>query len=126
MGLQLASIEEFAGSFSERQPQDILAFALDEYSSCIGISFSGAEDVVLVDMVAKLRGKSRVFSLDTGRLHPESHQFLEKVREHYGITIEAYFPRPEAVEELVREGRWWWEDPTKKECGLHGGNVCHS
>lgn len=22
-----------------------------------------------------------------------------------------------------REGRWWWEDQTKKECGLHAGNV---
>jgi phosphoadenosine phosphosulfate reductase len=22
-----------------------------------------------------------------------------------------------------RVGRWWWEDSTKKECGLHSGNV---
>lgn len=22
-----------------------------------------------------------------------------------------------------REGRWWWEDATAKECGLHSGNV---
>ncbi|HVB28402.1 MAG TPA: phosphoadenosine phosphosulfate reductase, partial [Terriglobia bacterium] len=22
-----------------------------------------------------------------------------------------------------REGRWWWEDQTKKECGLHAGNI---
>ena len=22
-----------------------------------------------------------------------------------------------------REGRWWWEDVTRKECGLHAGNV---
>jgi len=22
-----------------------------------------------------------------------------------------------------REGRWWWEEATKKECGLHMGNV---
>jgi phosphoadenosine phosphosulfate reductase len=22
-----------------------------------------------------------------------------------------------------RVGRWWWEDSTKKECGLHAGNV---
>ena len=21
-----------------------------------------------------------------------------------------------------REGRWWWEEETKKECGLHEGN----
>jgi phosphoadenosine phosphosulfate reductase len=22
-----------------------------------------------------------------------------------------------------REGRWWWEEETMKECGLHAGNV---
>lgn len=22
-----------------------------------------------------------------------------------------------------REGRWWWEDATAKECGLHSGNI---
>ena len=22
-----------------------------------------------------------------------------------------------------REGRWWWEEETRKECGLHAGNV---
>jgi phosphoadenosine phosphosulfate reductase len=117
MGIQLASIEEFAASFAERQPQDILAFALEEYSSRIGISFSGAEDVVLVDMAAKLGGKFRVFSLDTGRLHPETYQFLDKVREHYGIAIEAYFPKPNAVEKLVREkGLFSFYRDGHKEC----------
>ena len=117
MGIQLASIEEYAASSAGRQPQDILAFALEEYSSRIGISFSGAEDVVLVDMAAKLGGKFRVFSLDTGRLHPETYQFLDKVREHYGIAIEAYFPKPEAVEKLVREkGLFSFYRDGHKEC----------
>ncbi|MDU6056317.1 MAG: phosphoadenosine phosphosulfate reductase, partial [Acinetobacter junii] len=22
-----------------------------------------------------------------------------------------------------REGRWWWEEATHKECGLHAGNL---
>ncbi|MEG2560373.1 MAG: phosphoadenosine phosphosulfate reductase, partial [Acinetobacter sp.] len=22
-----------------------------------------------------------------------------------------------------REGRWWWEEATHKECGLHSGNL---
>ncbi|MEY4591663.1 MAG: hypothetical protein RIR18_558 [Pseudomonadota bacterium] len=27
--------------------------------------------------------------------------------------------RPVSLGEDVRAGRWWWEDPTSKECGLH-------
>ena len=71
----------------------------------LAISFSGAEDVVLVDMAKKIGGRFRVFSLDTGRLHPETYQFLEKVRTHYELPIDTYFPQPEAVQKLVaREG----------------------
>lgn len=31
--------------------------------------------------------------------------------------------RPIAPGQHEREGRWWWEESTKKECGLHAGNV---
>jgi phosphoadenosine phosphosulfate reductase len=117
MPIVTSTIQEIAEAYAERQPQDILAFALEEYSGRIGISFSGAEDVVLVDMAAKLGGKFRVFSLDTGRLHPVTYQFLDKVREHYGIAIEAYFPKPEAVEKLVREkGLFSFYRDGHKEC----------
>ncbi len=110
MPTAIRSIEELAESYAGRHPQDILAFALQEFSPHLGISFSGAEDVVLIDMAVKLsagdsssRPRFRVFSLDTGRLHPETYRFLDRVRERYGITIEVFFPRPEAVEKLVRE-----------------------
>ena len=30
--------------------------------------------------------------------------------------------RPTLPNQHEREGRWWWEDPGHKECGLHSGN----
>src|SRR5207245_11036240 len=80
----------------------------------------GAEDVVLVDLATKIGGSFRVFSLDTGRLHPETYQFLEKVREHYRIAVEAFFPQPEAVEKLVREKGLFsfYRDGHKECCGI--------
>jgi phosphoadenosine phosphosulfate reductase len=117
MPIVTSTVQELADAYAERQPQDILEFALEQYPSRIGISFSGAEDVVLVDMAAKIGGKFRVFSLDTGRLHPETYQLLDKVREHYGVSIEAYFPKPEAVEQLVREkGLFSFYRDGHKEC----------
>jgi phosphoadenosine phosphosulfate reductase len=70
MELGTVDIPEIAKSLAERHPIEIVQFALENYSNGIGISFSGAEDVVLVDLAAKVGGKFRVFSLDTGRLHP--------------------------------------------------------
>ena len=31
--------------------------------------------------------------------------------------------RPILPNQHEREGRWWWEDATQKECGLHAGNL---
>lgn len=31
--------------------------------------------------------------------------------------------RPVAPNQHEREGRWWWEEATQKECGLHKGNI---
>ena len=117
MGVQLASFSELAESYAARHPQEILALAIEEYSPDLAISFSGAEDVVLVDMASKLGAKPRVFTLDTGRLHSETYQFIEKVREHYGLAIEVFFPRPEAVEKFVREkGLFSFYQDGHKEC----------
>jgi phosphoadenosine phosphosulfate reductase len=68
----------------------------------IGISFSGAEDVVLIDIAHRIRSDVHVFSLDTGRLHPETYRFIERVREHYGVTIELVAPDADDVADLVR------------------------
>jgi 3'-phosphoadenosine 5'-phosphosulfate sulfotransferase (PAPS reductase)/FAD synthetase len=68
-----------------------LALAFEMDSARLGISFSGAEHIVLVDTAAKLGAKLRFFSLDTGRLHAETLRFLEQVRERYQIPIEVFF-----------------------------------
>jgi len=85
-------------------PQDILADATARFAADkVAISFSGAEDVVLVDMARQLGLDVAIFSLDTGRLHPETYRYLETVREHYGVAIELLSPDPEALQTLVRE-----------------------
>ena len=85
-----------------RPPKDILRLALQSFDN-VAISFSGAEDVVLVDMASRIQSDVRVFSLDTGRLHPETYRFLDRVRERYAIRFEALSPDAMAVERLVRE-----------------------
>ena len=87
---------------STQSPQKILERALSLYDN-IAISFSGAEDVVLIDMAHRIKKDIKVFSLDTGRLHSETYQFIDRVRKHYGITIEMMYPDTAQVEALVTE-----------------------
>ena len=103
MALDLSALAGIATDYAHRSPRDLLALALAEYSPSLGIAFSGAEDVVLIDMATKIGKPFTAFVLDTGRLHAETYQFIEKVRTRYEITIEVAFPQPEAVQALVRE-----------------------
>ncbi len=109
-------IEQSAKEYENKTPQEIIDLALSKISN-IAISFSGAEDVVLIDMAKKTGKKFRVFSLDTGRLHPETYQFIEEVRKTYNIDIEIFFANRDATEKLVKEkGLFSFYKDGHKEC----------
>lgn len=109
--------EQLAKEYENKTPQEILEYALNNYSNDIAISFSGAEDVVLVDMAKKIRDDVRVFSLDTGRLHPETYQYINQVRNHYKIDIEIFCPDTADLEAFVKEkGLYSFYTEGHKEC----------
>ncbi len=119
MSVTKENVGQLAAEYAGRQPQEILQLALDSFDN-IAISFSGAEDVVLVDMAVKIRPDVKVFSLDTARLHPETYRLLDRVRERYGIAIEVMFPEAADVERLVREKGLFsfYRDGHQECCGI--------
>lgn len=116
MSITEDTLQTWASDYERKTPQQILKLAMENFGN-IAISFSGAEDVVLIDMALKTGKPFRVFTLDTGRLHPETYRFLEKVRTHYGITLEVCFPEPVAVQKMVDEkGLFSFYQDTHEEC----------
>ena len=112
-------VDALAAEYADKSPREILELALSQQGE-IAISFSGAEDVVLIDIASRLGKPFRVFSLDTGRLHAETYQFIETVRKHYNITIEICFPESAAVQQLVNEKGLFsfFEDGHQECCGV--------
>ena len=101
---------------SEQSPREIFKFALTNFTN-IAVSFSGAEDVALIELSHKLAKPLEVFSLDTGRLHPETYQFLETVRKHYKIDIDIMTPNSQTLEKFVKEkGLFSFYEDGHKEC----------
>ena len=85
-------------------PQEVLRWALERFHPNVSLASSfGAEDVALIDMLVKLNPQARIFCLETGRLHQETYDVMDHVRNKYGISIEAYFPNTEATQSMVRE-----------------------
>ena len=94
--------ESLATSLDSQSPLVAMDHALAHFGSDVGIAFSGAEDVALIEY-AKLTGRPfRVFSLDTGRLNAETYRLFDQVEKHYGIHIEYTFPDSKEVTDLVR------------------------
>ena len=101
---QLDDLERQAKEFEAWEPQEILRWALDRFHPRIAFASSfGLEDVVVIDMLVRVRSDARVFTLDTGRLPPETYDVMERVREKYGIPLEVHFPDRGSVESLERE-----------------------
>ena len=96
----MTDIDTLRQSLEDQSPRAILKEAFRRYDN-IALSFSGAEDVALIEMAHKLTDNLQVFTLDTGRLHPETYEFIETVRTHYGIHIEILFPDAAEVQDLV-------------------------
>ncbi|PKM05445.1 MAG: phosphoadenylyl-sulfate reductase [Gammaproteobacteria bacterium HGW-Gammaproteobacteria-6] len=94
-------ISALAESHASKTPQQILSLAFEHFDN-LWLSFSGADDIVVLDMAWKINKDIKVFTLDTGRLHPETYRFLEQVRKHYGIALEVMSPDQQALEAYVK------------------------
>ena len=96
-------LEMLRNRFRWAPAEEVLRWGLSEYHSAIALASSfSKEDIALMAMLARIRPDARVFALDTGRLHEETYEAAEAVRETLGVRIEWHFPDRAAVEELER------------------------
>jgi phosphoadenosine phosphosulfate reductase len=62
----------------------------------------GVEDMLLLDLIGRHRLKIEAFTLDTGRLPPETYELIARAEEACRLRIKIYFPETQAVEQYVR------------------------
>ncbi len=85
------------------QLHDLLRDIQQNYSPAVFANSFGAEDMVLTDIIARHYPEISIFTLDTGRLPQETYDLMQKVKERYGVSIQAYFPDASAVENYVAQ-----------------------
>ena len=101
-----SEVAELAADFEPLGATELLTWALERFGSRLALASSfGVEDVVLIDLARRIDPDVRVFSLDTGRLHQQTYDTLERVRVELGVRVEIVAPERAALEELVgRDG----------------------
>jgi len=94
-----------AEAMERSKPEEILTWAIGKYHPklTLSASFGAPEGMVLLDMMHRIDPSSRVFVLDTGRLHQATFDLIDRVRDRYDKDIEVIFPDAEAVQAMVRE-----------------------
>jgi phosphoadenosine phosphosulfate reductase len=84
--------------------EEILSWAIEKYHPRLALScsFGNPEGLVLLDMMHRIEPASRVYVLDTGRLHQATYDLIDRVRDRYDKAIEVIFPDAAAVQDMVR------------------------
>lgn len=73
-----------------------------DFSPAVLASSMGAEDMVLTDLIRRNGIDIDIFTLDTGRLPPETYALMEQVEKRYTFKPLTYYPRHDLVEAYVR------------------------
>jgi phosphoadenosine phosphosulfate reductase len=102
-----AQAADVARELEGQEPIEILRYVIDRFgpeSVTLACSFQ-AEDIVLVDMVAKLTNNVRVFSLNTGFLFEETERTQKVVEARYDLPFETITPGHTIMEQAKQYGR---------------------
>ncbi len=89
------------GPAPDATPLQVCEWTLQTYGDRIAFAFSGAEDVVVIDLLSRTGLPFSVFTLDTFRLHDETRTFLETVEDRYQLRIRRAAPSQADLNELV-------------------------
>src|SRR4029077_10695240 len=81
--------------------RELLVRALAQHGELVYANSLGAEAMVLTDIIWTHLPQIDVFSIDTGRLHEETYELLERLQRRYRRTVRVVYPDAAALERLV-------------------------
>jgi phosphoadenosine phosphosulfate reductase len=87
-----------------KSAQEVIEWFLREFEGKVAFSTSlGAEDQAITQMIAKVDKTADIFTLDTGRLFPETYDLIDLTSKKYDLKVRVMFPDASRVEEMVNE-----------------------
>ena len=101
---QQQNLSDLEAKLSALSAAEGLALIADRFPGKVVFSTSlGQEDQVITALIASQNLPIQIFSLDTGRLFPETLDLLSRTEAKYRQKIKVYYPTTNSVEKLVGE-----------------------
>jgi phosphoadenosine phosphosulfate reductase len=98
-------MSELSKSLRARAADSIsqLQHAVTEFKNVCYANSLGSESVVLTDLIWSAVPQIEIFSIDTGRLYPETYELIERLQKRYGRALRIYYPDAAGLESWVGE-----------------------
>jgi phosphoadenosine phosphosulfate reductase len=116
----MTALEDIKHEINGLQPVEALALLADRFPGEIVFSTSfGWEDQVITHMIFTNNLPIRIFTLETGRLFPETYYVWNRTMEMYEKPIHAYYPNNELLEKMVNAkgpSSFYESVENRKEC----------
>jgi phosphoadenosine phosphosulfate reductase len=116
----MSFLDDISTLINGKDPVAALGSIADNFSGEAVFSTSfGWEDQVITHMIFKNNLPIKVFTLETGRLFPETYYVWNRTMEMYGKPIHAYYPNNFALERMVNAkgpNSFYESVENRKEC----------
>lgn len=114
------NLEEIKAALAGLSTIDKLKFLADQYAGRIIFSTSfGWEDQAITHLIFANNIPIKVFTLETGRLFPETYYVWNRTLEIYNKPIHAYYPQNELLQDMVNTkgpSSFYESVDNRKEC----------
>ena len=102
------------------QTEEVLEKIGMEYGAkAVFTSSFGAEDMVITHLISKLDLNVEIATIDTGRLHQATYDFIDRAVKFYGLELKSYFPETSEVEDMVNKSGYnlfYYSQENRKNC----------
>lgn len=99
-----SNLEELNSKLNGKSASEIISFFLNSFGENIVFGTSlGAEDQVITYLLKESGLDFEIFTLDTGRLFPETYDLIDRTNSRYKIKIKTMFPESQEVETMVNK-----------------------
>ncbi|OUM95083.1 MAG: phosphoadenosine phosphosulfate reductase [Thermobacillus sp. ZCTH02-B1] len=113
-----ALIAEKAVSLESESPEAVLKFAVETFPNIAFACSFGAEDVVILDMLQKIRPETDVFYLDTDFHFKETYETRDRLEQKYGKKFIQVKPDLTPEEQAAQYGEALWKSDPNRCCNL--------
>ena len=109
-------------AFAAADPAKIISWAAGAFGSDLVMSSSfGAESAVLIHMATRVMPDIKIIFVNTGYLFPETHQFMEQLRQRFNLNVWVYRTRNDPIAYLHQAGEEnpAWRNDTDRCCAAN-------